>query len=320
MKKIVILLGVLTLLGAGCTPTTNPSNQTPTATTVPEKKVTSAIVFAPNKDGKTTYQPLAQDNQGKFELIPGKYNKTPTVCNEPFNQAAANTSATYANTKYGLLLTVRFNEAWGNSTFTLKPYDETTGKHPVIYFGNVSAGVEPGCDLSRQYKLYIKPAASTKATLATLTALGATEKPVTKTNQGKTFIEYRFLPEQCTESMAMITVIGKKYNYELVGQCDSTFQELEGIVSSVKLIGQTVSIEGMALDSIAGAVVSTPNGAFYIKNLDTWPEDFFKKSVTVTGVLSQEKYIPSPSTESGVDSEGSLGKQWVISDAKWKLK
>ncbi len=86
-----------------------------------------------------------------------------------------------------------------------------------------------------------------------------------------------------------------------------------------KLIGQKITIIGIAKDAKGGAVVLTPEKvAIYIKGLDSWSSELFDKRLEVTGVLKEEKFIPDPVVdEDGSISTGGYGDHLVLENAKY---
>jgi hypothetical protein len=86
-----------------------------------------------------------------------------------------------------------------------------------------------------------------------------------------------------------------------------------------KLIGQKITILGIAKDAKGGAVILTSeNVPIYIKGLDSWSPELFDKQLKVTGVLKEEKFIPDPVIdEDGSISTGAYGDQLVLENAKY---
>jgi len=86
-----------------------------------------------------------------------------------------------------------------------------------------------------------------------------------------------------------------------------------------KLIGQDVTLLGLAKDAKGGAVIiTTDNNVIYIKGLQSWSPDMADSLVSVTGLLKREKIIPDPITEKdGAISTGAFGEQLVIVNAKY---
>ena len=88
-----------------------------------------------------------------------------------------------------------------------------------------------------------------------------------------------------------------------------------------KLLGQKVNLNGTAKDAKGGAVLLTPEGdVVYIKGLEFWPSDFLDKSISVSGLLKEEKFIPDPRIdEDGAISTGAYGNQMVLENAKYTI-
>jgi len=88
-----------------------------------------------------------------------------------------------------------------------------------------------------------------------------------------------------------------------------------------KLIGQKVNLNGTAKDAKGGAVLITPEGyVIYIKGLDFWPSELFDKSISVSGLLKNEKFIPDPIIdENGAISTGATGDQLVLENSEYSV-
>jgi len=86
-----------------------------------------------------------------------------------------------------------------------------------------------------------------------------------------------------------------------------------------KLIGQKVSLSGIAKDAKGGAVIITPEGyVIYVKGLEFWPSDYLDKSISVSGLLKKEKFIPDPIIEeNGAVSTGAYGDQLILENAEY---
>ncbi len=86
-----------------------------------------------------------------------------------------------------------------------------------------------------------------------------------------------------------------------------------------KLIGQKITLKGIAKDAKGGAVILTSEKVpIYIKGLDSWPPELFDKQLEVTGVLNEEKFIPDPVIdEDGSISTGAYGDQLVLENAEF---
>jgi len=86
-----------------------------------------------------------------------------------------------------------------------------------------------------------------------------------------------------------------------------------------KLIGQKITIFGIAKDAKGGAILLTSEKVpIYIKGLDYWSPELFDKQLKVTGVLKEEKFIPDPVIdEDGSISTGAYGDQLVLENAEF---
>ena len=86
-----------------------------------------------------------------------------------------------------------------------------------------------------------------------------------------------------------------------------------------KLIGQKITILGIAKDAKGGAVILTSEKVpIYIKGLDSWSQELYDKQLKVTGVLKEEKFIPDPEIdENGSISTGAYGDQLVLEHAEF---
>ncbi|MFX0070196.1 MAG: hypothetical protein ACFFAO_03810 [Candidatus Hermodarchaeota archaeon] len=89
-----------------------------------------------------------------------------------------------------------------------------------------------------------------------------------------------------------------------------------------KQIGQKVNLKGTAKDAKGGAVLLTPEGnVIYIKGLESWPSNILDKSISVSGLLKEEKFIPDPRIdEDGAISTGAYGNQLVLENVKYTLQ
>ena len=88
-----------------------------------------------------------------------------------------------------------------------------------------------------------------------------------------------------------------------------------------KQLGQKVNLSGIAKDAKGGAVLITSEGhAIYIKGLDSWPSNILDKSISASGLLKEEKFIPDPRIdENGAISTGAYGKQLVLENAQYSV-
>jgi hypothetical protein len=231
MKSFFLIFAAIIFLGAGCVQ--DPFKNNFLFTTSSDQKTTSGV-YTVDENNKTILKPLQKDDKEKLVLIPGNYDKMPEVCKLKFNNATPNTQITYSEPKQGLELPLPFNAAWGNSTYTVPPYYEADR---TLFFGKISPGYEGGCSLARQFKIFFEEARGEEEYITHLADLGISQKPVKKTINSLRVIEYKFEMEHCNlQPVAFITVLGKKYNYNLMGECSTTMSELEKIVKTMKLI------------------------------------------------------------------------------------
>ena len=88
-----------------------------------------------------------------------------------------------------------------------------------------------------------------------------------------------------------------------------------------KLIGQRVSLIGIARDAKGGAVLVTESGSvLYVKGLSSWSSELINKQVSISGLIKTEKIIPDPKiSEDGGISAGAIGEQLVLENAKYSL-
>ena len=85
-----------------------------------------------------------------------------------------------------------------------------------------------------------------------------------------------------------------------------------------KLIGQKVTLRGIAKDAKGGAVLTTTEGSvIYIKELESWSSELLDTQVSVSGILNKEKFIPDPVVDkNGAISSGAFGEQLVLIKAE----
>ena len=85
-----------------------------------------------------------------------------------------------------------------------------------------------------------------------------------------------------------------------------------------KLIGQKVTLRGIAKDAKGGAVLTTTEGSvIYIKELESWSSELLDKQVSVSGLLNKEKLIPDPVVDkNGAFRSGAFGFQFVLEKAE----
>ncbi len=87
-----------------------------------------------------------------------------------------------------------------------------------------------------------------------------------------------------------------------------------------KLVGQQVTVSGIARDAAEGAVVLLKDRTpVYVKGLFSWDDSLDRKQVEVTGTLRLSGGSNEPLVNAkGEYSQGSEGDMLVIEDATWK--
>ncbi len=100
-------------------------------------------------------------------------------------------------------------------------------------------------------------------------------------------------------------------------------------------VGQTVTLEGRAVDAKIGALLQGQGGAIWIDGLDSWPEGFYSggdqgKRLRVTGTVIKKDDLPVIVQKPGelpragipVQSEEELERakwRYLLKDAKWTV-
>jgi hypothetical protein len=98
--------------------------------------------------------------------------------------------------------------------------------------------------------------------------------------------------------------------------CKQQAWRLTPPLSSVNQNPETISLAGTAQNAAAGAVIITDSGdTIYIDGLASWPDTFIGTLMTVTGQLSETKYIPDALPGGG--STGAEGLQKVLKNPLW---
>jgi hypothetical protein len=89
-----------------------------------------------------------------------------------------------------------------------------------------------------------------------------------------------------------------------------------------RLIGQEVTLNGIARDAKGGAVLVIERTApVYIEGLAFWTPELLGMNVSVKGLLKKEKIIPDPVIgENGGISQGAIGTQFVLLNAVWEKR
>lgn len=83
------------------------------------------------------------------------------------------------------------------------------------------------------------------------------------------------------------------------------------------LLNKRVILTGIAKNGKAGAILLINDFTIYLKGFPLWSDNLYGLSFKVEGILKKEKIIPDPYIgEDGAISQGALGKQYVIENAK----
>lgn len=87
---------------------------------------------------------------------------------------------------------------------------------------------------------------------------------------------------------------------------------------SAELFGKEITLLGVAFDSKAGAVLKVENDIIvYIYDLASWPDEFLRQQMCVTGTLQKKKIIPDVTIdENGAISQGAPGDQYLLENVK----
>jgi len=86
-----------------------------------------------------------------------------------------------------------------------------------------------------------------------------------------------------------------------------------------KLLNRRVTLRGVARDAKGGAVlVIRGNEVVYIRGLTHWASDMLGKTMRVSGVLRESKFLPDPRGANGAIAAGAYGKQYVLEKATWR--
>jgi hypothetical protein len=83
--------------------------------------------------------------------------------------------------------------------------------------------------------------------------------------------------------------------------------------------GERISVEGLAMNGMAGALIETDDGAwYYVAALDSWDDALVMQRMAVTGVL-RLRGADLPSEQEGEQSAGLGDDTLVLDDASWSL-
>lgn len=85
-------------------------------------------------------------------------------------------------------------------------------------------------------------------------------------------------------------------------------------------LNQTITVQGVARDAHAGAVVLLSDGTpIFIGGLQSWEPALEWKTVRATGTLRDGKMAPDPEVNAkGEVSHGMYGDALVLEHAKWE--
>lgn len=85
-------------------------------------------------------------------------------------------------------------------------------------------------------------------------------------------------------------------------------------------VGERTTVEGLALNGRAGAVVETDDRAwYYVAGLDAWDDAHVMQRVSVTGVLRRrEAQVPAEQSDEE-QSTGLADETLALDDASWSL-
>ncbi len=172
---------------------------------------------------------------------PYKSGSLPSACTEKFNYDEPNSTTTYSNTKWGISFGVPYNVNWGNSKYRIDPYEEIEVNNKynndvlsAISWGYISGG--EGCSWGRQYFVDIK---SKKSAEDLMTSMKPDNLPYDIFHAKIETINNLQVVKYSTADMCAyyyIVVIGKKYNYEFTSSCNGSFDDVEPVVKTVKLL------------------------------------------------------------------------------------
>lgn len=91
-------------------------------------------------------------------------------------------------------------------------------------------------------------------------------------------------------------------------------------VSLEQSIGKTITVQGEAVNSKAGAAVLTGDkDLIFIDDMPSWGRDAGKR-LEVSGILRQRKLVPDAQWDpTGAVSQGAEGLQYVFDHVRWKF-
>ena len=85
-------------------------------------------------------------------------------------------------------------------------------------------------------------------------------------------------------------------------------------------VGQFLTVSGVAVDVLAGAIVMTDDGeGVFVSGHEAWAPEVNGKRIEARGILRRKKLGPDPQVEDGVHVGGMQGTQLVLESATWRI-
>lgn len=143
------------------------------------------------------------------------------------NEDPANTVASYQG--HGISLNLPFNNAWGTTEYSILPYEE---EGLNVLFGNYMY-FEAGSLIRTKILTFIPARSAVQAVAVIQKDPELVNQPTTVKINGLTVIRYE-TAGLC--NYPRLEIIGRVNNYLISNACGGTFDELETIVSTARLI------------------------------------------------------------------------------------
>lgn len=84
-----------------------------------------------------------------------------------------------------------------------------------------------------------------------------------------------------------------------------------------EILNKEIKMKGITANSKAGACIKLTEDIVFIQDKFGWEDEELNKTVVVTGILIEKKFIPDPFVdEDGAISQGAEGTQFVLEDVK----
>lgn len=165
------------------------------------------------------------------------------MCKELFNVDPANTQVEYKNIDKGIIVSLPYNDNWGNGKYRVNPYDYEINpygeNYDIVSFGRID--VFEGCGWIRNYTLKIMKSNETSEVISNLKDGDLTSAPSIIRINGRDVIKYEGYG-LC--NYPTLEVVGSKYNYNFSPVCgiDSKeeFEILEDIVETIEIVDTEV--------------------------------------------------------------------------------